>query len=254
MTQQNKNILYTFLLATLALFIFSASTFLGIAIFEEWFGIIVGVAMMVAAIPLHNIAKNFKFLYFVSYLLNTVGCGFSASAYYLEEGATADLGEFFASTLIPALLLLICAVVFVLVNKRNKRICTLFCVLDIALAALAVYYWITEGETFWSFLFFSAVMAFFYIIALRVVDNDEEFFGAKGSFFRTVSFFSFGIFIIVTIIVAAVLSEGEIFDGFDTDIFGNPNKKKNNIAASAAMAEAVVLADEMSNKKEENEE
>lgn len=226
MTQQNKNILYTFLLATLALFIFSASAFFGMAIFEEWFGIIAGVIMMIAAIPIHNIAKKQKFFYFVTYLLNTVGCGFSVSAYYLFEGTTADLGEFFASTLPLVLLLLICAVVFVLVNKRNKRICTLFCVLDVVLAAFAIYFWVTDGASFWSFLFYSAVMSFFYIIALKVVDNDEEFFGTKGSFFRTVSFFSFGIFIIVTIIVAAVLSEGEIFDGFDVDIFGNVKKNK----------------------------
>lgn len=226
MTQQNKNIIYTFLLSAVALLIFATAATFGITLFEEWYGVIVGIVMMVIAIPIHNIAKNYKFLYIITFLLNTIGCGFSTASYYLVSGEASDYSQFLAATLPPMALALICAIVFVIVNQRNKRICTLFCALDIVIIGVAIYNWIIEGEAFWSFLFFAAVVMFFYIIALRVVDNDEEFFGTKGSFVRTVSFFSFGIFILVTLIVAALLSEGDDFNGFDVDIFGNPNRKK----------------------------
>ena len=249
MTQHNKNILYTFLFAAAAMFIFSFSAVLGADLFEEWFGIIFGAAFMIAAIPVHNIAKRHTFLYFVSYLLNTIGCGFSVSAYYAVSGDDYNIGDFTAAILPAIALLLICAVVFVIVDRRNKRICFIFCVLDVILAAFAVYNWVKEASAFWTFMFFATTVALFYIIALRVVDNDEEFFGTKGSFVRTVSFFSFGIFIIVTLIVVAILSEGEIFDGFDIDIFGK-DKKKQNIAAAAIAAEtASDVGEAISNAK-----
>ena len=241
MIQQKKNILYTFLFSAVALCIFSAATLFGTYIFSEWFGIIVGVAMVVAAIPLHNIAKNHKFLYFISYVLNTVGCGFSASAYYIVQKVPASLGEFFAATLPAMLPLLLYTAVFMLVGKGGKIVCSIFCALDLALAAFAVYAWVTKGGAFYSFLFFSSVVAFFYIIAIKSVSGDEEILTKKGSFVRTVSFSSFGIFIIVTLIVAAILSEGEILDGFDADIFGNP-KKKSKIAAATLAVEALDVA------------
>ena len=80
---KNGTILRTFLFAVAALCVFSAATVFGISIFEEWLGIIVGIPLMIAAIPLHRFGKKQKLFYFLSYLLNSVACGFSASAYYI---------------------------------------------------------------------------------------------------------------------------------------------------------------------------
>lgn len=70
-----------FLFSLASLFVFSLSTQAAVLISSKWYGIIAGVALMIAAIPFHIQGKKYSFLYVFSCLLNFIGCGFSASAY-----------------------------------------------------------------------------------------------------------------------------------------------------------------------------
>ncbi|MBQ8404319.1 MAG: hypothetical protein IJX55_07855 [Clostridia bacterium] len=221
MKRQKENLIYTFLLGAAALFIFSVATFLGISIFEEYVGIVIGVALMLVALLFHNIAKRQISPYIISYLLNTVACGFSASSYYTAVETHPNLGEFIAATLPVILLLFICATVFCFTQTIFNGVLTIFCVLDIALALFAGYNWIAEGDAFWSFLCFSSIVALFYIIALKSIASNSVKFRRKGAFLRIVSFYSFGIFIVVTLIVLAILSEGDSLDGLDALVLGD---------------------------------
>ena len=154
---KNGTILRTFLFAVAALCVFSAATVFGISVFEEWLGIIVGIPLMIAAIPLHRFGKKQKLFYFLSYLLNSVACGFSASAYYITAKINAELGELFAAALIAIILLLACAAVFFFTSKAFTVISVVFIIIDSLVAAFAVAGWVTEGDSFFSFLFFSCL-------------------------------------------------------------------------------------------------
>ena len=258
---KNNTVLRTFLFAVAALCVFASATVFGISVFEEWLGIIVGVIMMVAAIPLHRFGKKQNLLYFLSFLFNSAGCGFSASAYYITQKINAELGELFASALIAIVFLFACAAVYFFTSKEFTAVCVAFCILNSLIAAFAVGSWITEGNAFFSFLFFSCLVAFFYIFAMQTAAKEYE----TCEIMRTISLHSFGIFILVTVIVILIISEGDGLDGLDLGDIGNrKSKKKNNATAKALALGALELADDAltatglsdytSNKEENNEE
>ena len=194
---KNNTVLRTFLMAVTALCVFAAATVFGISVFKEWLGIVVGVIMMVAAIPLHRFGKKQNLLYFLSVLFNSTGCGFSASAYYITQKINAELGELFAAALIAIILLFAFAAVLFFTSKMFTEVSVVFLILDSLVAAFAVAGWVTEGDAFFSFLFFSCLVAFFYIFAMKKAAKEYE----TCEIMRTISFHSFGIFILVTVIV-----------------------------------------------------
>lgn len=258
---KNGTILRTFLLAVSALCVFSAATVFGISVFEEWLGILVGIPLMIAAIPLHRFGKKQKLLYFLSYLFNSTACGFSASAYYITAKVNAELGELFAAALIVIVFLFIATVMYFFTTSVFKFACITLCTLDIALGAFAVYGWVTEGDAFFSFLFFSCIVAFFYIFAIQTAAKEYE----TCEILRTVSLHSFGIFILVTVIVILIISEGDGLDGFDLGDIGSGKSKKENKTTAKALAlgaldiaddtlSAVGLSDYAKAKEAENEE
>ena len=239
--EKKEKILSAFLFAASALCIFSAATLFGIAAFEEYVGIVIGVAMMLLAVFFHNLTKIFcgvskrsKAPYYISYFLNTVACGFSASSYYVTCKINAELGEIFAAVLIAVIFLFFCAVIFFFTSKKFTAVCVVFCMLDTLVAAFAVGGWASEGNAFFSFLFFSCVMAFFYIFAIRTAAKKY----IRSPIVRTVSLHSFGIFILITFIVLVILSEGDGLDGLDGfDFGGNTDSKKKKSQISDANAE-----------------
>lgn len=253
---RNKNIFYTFLFAAAASCIFTASTLLGISLFteDEYVGIVIGVALMLVALLFHNLAKLFRAIprsstapCFISYLLNTVGCGFVASSYYTAVKSQAELGELFAAALPAILLVLLCTCVFIFTKKYFATVLVTFCVLDAALAAFAVYGWITDDSPFFSFLLFSCVFSIFYVIALYDIARNEEKARRRSALMRKISFHSFGIFIVITVIVLFVLSllDGDGFDLSDLgdigDVGDGKKKKSKSAKGKAAVASAAAL-------------
>lgn len=236
---KNNTILRAFLLSVAALCVFAAATVFGISVFEEWLGIIVGVIIMIAAIPLYRFGKKQKLLYFLSFLFNSVGCGFSASAYYITQKINAELGELFAAALIAMIFLFVANLIYCFTTAAFTSACIILCVLDTAIAIFAIYGWITEKDAFFSFLFFSTLVAFFYIFAMKKAAQEYE----TCEIMRTVSLHSFGIFILITFIVILIISEGDGLDSLDFD-FGNGKKKKNKATANALALGALEVADD----------
>lgn len=79
-----------FLFSIAALFILTLSTQVAVSICSKWYGLIVGIFLMLLAIPLHVSAKKWTFLYVFSFIINFIGCGFSVSAYYLTKGISLN--------------------------------------------------------------------------------------------------------------------------------------------------------------------
>ena len=234
---KNHIIFRAFLFSAAALGVFASSAAFGTSFFTEWLGILAGVLTMGAAIPCHLLGKKQKFLYFLSFLFNSVGCGFSASAYYTTEKINADLGELFAAALILAVFLFASSMLYCFTTEAFTAACVTLCVLDALIAAFAVYGWMTDGDAFFSFLFFSSLIALFYIFAMRKAAKEYD----TCDIARTVSLHSFGIFILITVIVLALISEGEIFDGFDSSNFKDVKKKNKGKAITGAVIAAEAL-------------
>ena len=252
---KNTAIMRAFLFALSALCIFAVSTVFGISIFEEWLGIIAGGLVMVAAIPLHVFGKKCRFLYIMSFLFNTAACGFSASAYYNISETNAELGEFLTAVFIAIVFLLFCTAVYCFTVTAFKTVCITLIIFNAVLAAFAVHGWISEGDAFFSFLFFSCIVTTFYIVAIKSAAIEYE----SGNIARTVSLHSFGIFILITIIVIAIISEGDSLDVLDSDMLSSEKKNTNvneisdAVLASEFIDTSIKITDTPKSKDDNNE-
>lgn len=104
-----------------AYILFTFSTVFAMSVCTEWYGLIVGAVLMVFAVPSHIFAKKYKFLYLLCYILNTVGSGFAASAYYLEKGHSVIPESLFLPMLIPAAVSLVTYLLVRIFPKSKKQ-------------------------------------------------------------------------------------------------------------------------------------
>ncbi len=215
-------IFWVFVLSLGALGILILSTYVANLIFRNYIGIGIGIAMMIAAVFCHIFGKKRPILYLVSYLLNSLGNGLSLSAYYVYREMKVDVIELFASAIPAAACLLIVYLLLGRLGKSKKFTLVIATIVDLSLVALSVIYWIIKGVP--SFGFFCLLVALFYICVFGItVNNDSR------ACLKDLSFGSFGIFIILTVVVIVIISEGDILDGFDLDFrSGDKKKQKKN--------------------------
>lgn len=73
------------LYSVISIVVFSILTNLAVSICSYGYGIMVGLILMICAIPFHLYGKQYNILYTVSFALNTIANSFSVSAYYLAK-------------------------------------------------------------------------------------------------------------------------------------------------------------------------
>lgn len=210
-----------FLFSVISLGVLVLSTLLATAVFQKWYGLVVGVVLMLCAIPFHWIGKTDKWGYLLSFLLNTVANGFSVSAYYLSKSIPLDPYSLLLAAVPAAGVLLLVYLMLQIFGKTKKITVTVACVLNALLTIALAVLWVLYGSVLFSFGFFCSLLSFFYLCVFGITVNHDE-----RSVLRDVSFGSFGTFIILTVVVIFVLSEGDILDGLDFDIGGDGKRKK----------------------------
>lgn len=211
-------IFWVFVLSLAALGILILSTYVATLVCRNYIGLGIGIIMMLVAVFCHIFGKKRPVLYLVSYLFNSIGNGFSLSAYYNYREMKVELIELFASAITAAACLLIVYLLLGRLGKSKKFTIIVAAAIDLALIALAVIYWIIKGVP--SFGFFCLLVALFYICVFGITVNND-----RRPFLRDLSFGGFGIFIILTVVVIVIISEGDALDVFDMDI--GSDKKKN---------------------------
>jgi len=212
------NFFSIFIFSILSLIIVSISSYIAILNELKWVGIIGGVTLMLFSIPFHLFGKNKVIFYKLSFLMNSVAIGLSISAYYTVRNIPFDI--------IQVVLSLICgfALLTILYNIFKKDIfmeSNVFkfsiIAIIIALVLLALFWLQQEKTTFYSISFFLLLNTLFYVILFKTSIFEE------GNINKGISIYSYGIYFIVTIIVLAILTEGN----FDLDFgFWDNNKKK----------------------------
>ena len=204
----------------ISLIIFPFITIIATATLKQYYGLIIGIVLMIAAIPFHCIAKKHNALYVISFLLNTIANGFSLSALYISKKINLNFNDLIVA-IIPSIAILFFTYSSLEKFKNAKKlIITVFSIFSGVLTITMLIFWIICGDLFFSFSFFSSLILLFYICVFGITANQHQ-----RSVLRDISFGSFGAFIILTVVVITILSEGELFDGLDFD-FGVGEKKK----------------------------
>lgn len=211
-------------MSVLAIGSFIAATLLGKLIFGWWAGVIVGVILMGLSVLLHFLGRRNKLGYFLSFLLNSVGAGFSASTYYTVSRVYCDLETLVAASLACVITLSILCIVLSLLPDKKHIFIAIFIIIEAVLLVLSVIFWIREGGEYCAFSFFSMLICVFYTGVCAITVDEEE-----RRILRDISFGSFGVFILVSIIVILIISQGEACDGCDCcdcGDFGGSGKRK----------------------------
>jgi len=197
-----------FFFTLIAYILFAFSTVFAMSVCTEWYGLIVGAVLMVLSVPAHIFAKKHKALYLLSYILNTVGSGFAASAYYLEKEHSVIPESLFLPMLIPAAVSLGTYLLVRLFPKARKFVLSIATLGTIAMLIAFAVLWIREGYEYYSFAFFNTVFTLFYVVTDAVTISENDRF-----VIRDISFGSFGIFLVIAFVVLFIISEGELFEG-----------------------------------------
>ncbi len=204
-----------FLFSAVALLLFTACCYAGQIWFSEWYGLPMGGALMLLSIPFHRLREKSSFSYVVSFLLNTVGMGFCASAYYSMTIVPSALEDLLPGVILPLGILLITCILLTVFAQVKQPIVTVVIVLEVALVIASVVFWVQRGGDFYAFSLFSLLIAGFYTFAYALTVGEED-----RSILRDISFGSYGCFLFVAL--AALLAIACVAgDGCDCDCDGD---------------------------------
>lgn len=226
-SKKNGKPFVVFMFTIIAYILFALSTIFALSICTEWYGLVIGAILMILAVPVHMFAKNHNMFYVLSYALNTVGSGFAVSAYYLEKQLIVIPENMFLPMLIPAIISLITYLLIRVFPKIKKFVLATFTIGTIAMLIAFAVLWIKNGYEFYSFAFFNFVFTLFYVVVDAVTVGEYD-----RLVIRDISFGSFGIFLVIALVVLFIISEGEILDGLFEGVFDfgttGETKAKNN--------------------------
>ena len=215
--------LYAIAFGTFALFLVFTCLFSGM--FEANGVVIMRLAVfggifMLLAIPAHLCGRFFLPLYGVSIALNMLGSAFYAALYYAYAGMRPDFVLLVVSLLVPLLYL---SVLFILVGmapQRARALCAAGTLVSLLFELLYLLLWVIFRNVFFSFGFFSMIIAFTMTLALCYTMKKE-----KPWTLRYASFAGFGYFSLIAIVVLAVITDGDVLGELDFD-FGPFKKRK----------------------------
>lgn len=156
--------------------------------------------------------------YIFSFLFNSVANGFSLSAYYVSKNIALNISEMLKACVLPVALLFIVFLLVQIFPEIKKSICISAVVIGSIMLVVFVIMWIKQGGVFFNFGFFSILLSLFYHCVMVVTANNNR------DTLRDISFGSFGAFIIISLVVLFIITEGEIVEGFD--ISGGESNKK----------------------------
>lgn len=203
--------------------IFVLSSLLASQIGHKWYGLAlgIGIVLMAVAIPFHCKGKKKIWGYLTSFIINSIASGLVVSAYYLNNETTLDLYRLLMGA-IPACAILFLVYLMLQCFQKTKKVTLIVAaIINAVLTVAATVLWIIHGNIVFSFGFFCSLISFFYLCVFGISINHDE-----RSVFRDISFGSFGSFIILCVVVIFLISEGDILDGIDFSGDGSSKRRK----------------------------
>lgn len=207
-----------FISALLSLGCLLLASMIGQAIFTVPQALTCGGFLMLFAIPVHIFGKKHSILYVFSFGMNAFANGFSLSALYLHKGIEPELFSMLLSAVPAAVILLLTYLMLQFWHKTKKLTLTVATVINSIALAFALMLWYV-GAGF--FPFFTLLLSLF-SLGVFGISLDRE----CRDVLKDISYGSFGSFVIVTLIVLVLITEGDILDGADFDLDLGGKKKK----------------------------
>ena len=179
---------------------------LGTRLFSAWYwwGVICGGALMIGAIFCHCRGRKHSLWYLPALLLNAVGDGFSMSALYIHKHLDAAVRTNLPGLLPAACALLLGCLLFLLLSHRKR----LAAILAGLAAVAALVFSFGSNDPWWIFACFASLLAGVFLLPMGLLTGHPE-----RSSLRYASFAGFGAFLLITVVVVFLLSEGEVLDG-----------------------------------------
>ena len=208
-----------FLFSLLALGIVILFVQLGKKFFPQYTGLIAGSALLLLAIPFHLAGRKKYGFYLVSFFLTSAANGCIVSVYYIICRVPIHMVEMMLACIpVIAMILIAC----ILGNSSFRFSLPLIVVLQVLLLLGTGYLWLAVNPSIFSFSFFGLLFSCFYI---SILANSMKH--RYRSLWRDISYGGFGIFIVFSLVVLFVISDGDGLDGFEIPLFeGGVSKKK----------------------------
>ncbi len=186
--------------------------------YNQWIGLIIGIFMMIFSILLYLLGNQNTIFYQLTFLVNMVAIGFFITAYYVFKAYSLSLNDFLVAILVSmAVLILFSLLSRIKLFKRHHKI---FLGVFISLSfVISLILWLSSsGFTGLSFYFLNII----YFLMIGMVSTPESFKDLS----KEMAWISFGAFILISIIVLIIISEGEALSGFDGAIIDGSQKSK----------------------------
>ena len=215
----DKKAKLTFIFSIITWLLVSSSSILFSNIISGWYGIFIGLGVMLVSLIIHLIARarNPK-LYLISSCINALATGIAMSSYYAYAKIELPL-DILGITLLCYILLsyLICMGVYKIQSK--KKAAWLFGGLFLVLLIITIAAW--KSSSLFSIAFFALIIVFFYFLL------EMKTFHTTRNYLSDLSLASFGIFFLVAYIVIVLISDG---DGLELiDFVGDDGKQKKKV-------------------------
>ena len=188
---------------------------------DGWESFLLNVLLMLAAIPCHILGKKVIALYWVSLIINAVGCGFGIAASYAALERAILLPELLFGLIPACLLLLLTAGIQGTVKTRGRLVNGLLYGLNILLLIGAIYVLFAIHGNVGAYAAFCLTVTLFFLWIFGTAPGQPAV-----KILRNVSFGGFGIGFVIAFIAIFILSEGDALDGLDLGLLPDASVKK----------------------------
>lgn len=207
--------------ALLGLLIISFSIFFGFEYLvghNQWIGLVLGIAMMIVGILIYQLGKKRTLFYWIAFIFNMIGIGLSITSYYVLKAYELGFVDFITAILVSVSLLAIFGLLTMIsaIRKHQKIYISIIIVISFITSLIL---WLSVDSLSGLSFYYLNVIYFFMVGMISATDSFKDLS-------KEMAWVSFGAFILVSIIVLIILTEGEALSGFDMPSVGSGKPKR----------------------------
>jgi hypothetical protein len=174
---------------------------------NQWIGLIIGIGLMLLSLVVYQFGQKHTIIYQISFFLNMIGIGLSITAYYVLKAYSLTELDFMVAILVSIGILIVFSLFSrIQVIKRHHKLFLTFFILCSFFISLILW---LSSDIFTGLSFYYLNVTYFFMVG--IVTTPETF----KDFSKEIAKISFGAFILVSIIVLIILSEGEALSGLE---------------------------------------
>jgi len=205
----------------IGLLIVSISIHLGfkyLVTYNQWIGLIFGVILLIIGIAIYQLGEKNQFFYQLTFIINMIGIGFSITAYYVFKAYSLTLRDYQVAIIIAIGVFILFSLLsrIQIIRRHHKIFLALFILISFI---LSLSLWLSS-DSFTGLSFYYLNVIYFFMIG--VVSSPESFKDIS----KEMAWISFGAYLLVSIIVLIIISEGEALTGIDGFSISGEKKKK----------------------------